>query len=126
MSHQEQTSAPRLLNEVEVSALAGIPKMTLRSHRHLRRGLPYVRIGHLVRYDDEIEKFLDERTVLARTSPDPKTKTIRQTPEAKSGAAGRNQQPRGYAAGVRTMVSFLPQSAPPASRTVTTQVQNAK
>jgi len=64
MSHEEQTTAPRLLNEVEVSALTGIPKMTLRSHRHLRRGLPYVRIGHLVRYDAaEIEKFLDERTV---------------------------------------------------------------
>ena len=64
MSNQEPTTPKRLLNEQEVSALTGIPKMTLRSHRHLRRGLPYVRIVLLVRYDAaEIEKFLDERTV---------------------------------------------------------------
>lgn len=64
MTHPENTSPKRLLTEVEVSALTGIPKMTLRSHRHLRRGLPYVRIGHLVRYDRvEVERFLEERTV---------------------------------------------------------------
>ena len=61
---EKPTVGQRLLTEGEVSALTGIPKMSLRSHRHLRRGLPYVRIGHLVRYDAaEIEKFLDERTV---------------------------------------------------------------
>ena len=58
MSHQE------LLTEKQLSDQTNISISTLRSHRHLRRGLPYVRIGHLVRYDAaEIEKFLDERTV---------------------------------------------------------------
>ena len=64
MSHPENPSPPRLLNEQEVSALTGIPKMTLRSHRHLRRGLPFVKIGGLVRYDlDEVEKYLAERVI---------------------------------------------------------------
>jgi hypothetical protein len=64
MSNQEPTTPKRFLTEVEVSALTGIPKMTLRSHRHLRRGLPYVKVGHLVRYDCvEVEKYLAERTI---------------------------------------------------------------
>ena len=64
MSNQEPTTPKRLLNEQEVSALTGIPKMTLRSHRHLRRGLPFVKIGGLVRYDlTEVEKYLAERVI---------------------------------------------------------------
>jgi len=43
--------------------------MTLRSHRHLRRGLPYVKVGHLVRYDCvEVEKYLAERTIRPEAS----------------------------------------------------------
>jgi predicted DNA-binding transcriptional regulator AlpA len=69
MSNSEPTNPKRFLTEVEVSALTGIPKMTLRSHRHLRRGLPYVKVGHLVRYDCvEVEKYLAERTIRPEAS----------------------------------------------------------
>jgi predicted DNA-binding transcriptional regulator AlpA len=65
MSTQDNSpSQKRLLTEKELSELSGIPISTLRSHRHLRRGLPYVKVGHLVRYDRvEVEKYLTERTV---------------------------------------------------------------
>ena len=54
----------RLVTEKEVSVMTEIPVMTLRSHRHLRRGLPFVRIGNLVRYDlVEVEQFLDEKSI---------------------------------------------------------------
>ena len=54
----------RLFTEKEVSAMTGIPVMTLRSHRHLRRGLPYVKIGALVRYDEaSVEQYLDEKSI---------------------------------------------------------------
>ena len=44
--------------------MTGIPVMTLRSHRHLRRGLPYVKISALVRYDEaSVEQYLDEKSI---------------------------------------------------------------
>ena len=58
----------RLFTEKEVSVITEIPVMTLRSHRHLRRGLPFVRIGNLVRYDlVEVEKFLMDQTIKPHT-----------------------------------------------------------
>ena len=58
----------RLFTEKEVSVITEIPVMTLRSHRHLRRGLPFVRIGNLVRYDlVEVEQFLIDQTIKPQT-----------------------------------------------------------
>ena len=58
----------RLFTEKEVSVITEIPVMTLRSHRHLRRGLPFVRIGNLVRYDlVEVEQFLIDQTIKSQT-----------------------------------------------------------
>ena len=58
----------RLFTEKEVSVITEIPAMTLRSHRHLRRGLPFIRIGNLVRYDlVEVEQFLIDQTIKPQT-----------------------------------------------------------
>ena len=58
----------RLFTEKEVSVITEIPVITLRSHRHLRRGLPFVRIGNLVRYDlVEVEQFLIDQTIKPQT-----------------------------------------------------------
>ena len=58
----------RLFTEKEVSVITEIPVLTLRSHRHLRRGLPFVRIGNLVRYDlVEVEQFLIDQTIKPQT-----------------------------------------------------------
>lgn len=40
----------RLLTEHEVAELLGLKVQTLRNHRHLRRGLPYVKFNSSVRY----------------------------------------------------------------------------
>ena len=54
----------KLLTETRVSELTDIPISTLRSHRHLRRGLPYVKIGGLVRYKcTEVELYLSKHTI---------------------------------------------------------------
>ena len=58
----------RLFTEKEVSVITEIPVMTLRSHRHLRKRLPFVRIGNLVRYDlVEVEQFLIDQTIKPQT-----------------------------------------------------------
>ena len=58
----------RLFTEKEVSVITEIPVMTLRSHRHLRRGLPFIRIGNLVRYDlVEVEQILIDQTIKPQT-----------------------------------------------------------
>ena len=58
----------RLFTEKEVSVITEIPVITPRSHRHLRRGLPFVRIGNLVRYDlVEVEQFLIDQTIKPQT-----------------------------------------------------------
>lgn len=46
------------LNENEVAAMTGIAVSSLRNQRHLRRGIPYLKVGsRAVRY-----KFEDVRT----------------------------------------------------------------
>ena len=62
------TTQKRLFTEKEVSVITEIPVITLRSHRHLRRGLPFIRIGNLVRYDlVEVEQFLIDQTIKPQT-----------------------------------------------------------
>ena len=59
-----------LFNETEISELTGISMSTLRSHRHLRRGLPYVKIGNLVRYDyAEVKRHLESQTIHPNAAP---------------------------------------------------------
>jgi hypothetical protein len=51
----ERKTAPineddRLLTEDQVAEMLGLKVQTLRNHRHLRRGLPYVKFNSTVRY----------------------------------------------------------------------------
>jgi len=55
---------PRLLTEQEVSELTGLSLMLLRGQRKRRQGLPYVKIGHFVRYNyDDVVRYFFENTI---------------------------------------------------------------
>jgi predicted DNA-binding transcriptional regulator AlpA len=41
----------RYISEKAVVELTGIPRSTLQKDRHYRRGLPYIKLGKLVRYN---------------------------------------------------------------------------
>jgi excisionase family DNA binding protein len=49
----------KLLTESQVAELYGITKPCLRRWRHERRGLPFVKVGRLVRYrQSDVEAFI--------------------------------------------------------------------
>ncbi len=59
-----QQIADRYLNEIQVSELTGIALGTLRNHRFLDRGIPYVKIGRSVRYAlPDIINFMERHKV---------------------------------------------------------------
>jgi predicted DNA-binding transcriptional regulator AlpA len=48
-----------LLTEKAVSELTGLKLPTLRNHRHLCKGIPYIKVERTVRYDlADIEQYL--------------------------------------------------------------------
>lgn len=48
-----------LLSETQVADRYGVTRPCLRRWRHERRGLPFVRIGRLVRYrPEDVEEFI--------------------------------------------------------------------
>jgi hypothetical protein len=53
------------LNEVEVAALTGRAVSTLRNERHLRRGIPYLKVGRRsIRYKaEDIKSFMEARRI---------------------------------------------------------------
>jgi hypothetical protein len=53
------------LNEVEVAAITGRAISTLRNERHLRRGLPYLKVSkRTVRYKTEdVRTFMEGRRI---------------------------------------------------------------
>lgn len=53
------------LNEVEVAAVTGRAVSTLRNERHLRRGIPYLRVGRRsIRYKmEDIRSFMETRRI---------------------------------------------------------------
>ena len=57
----------KLLTPLEVSALIGIPVATLAQWRYRKYGLPYLRIGRLVRYSrTDVESFLQRSKIAVR------------------------------------------------------------
>ena len=51
----------KLLNETEVAAKLDVTKPRLRRWRHEGRGLPFVRVGRLVRYrPEDVERFITD------------------------------------------------------------------
>ncbi len=47
----DKPSVKRYLPEKSVSEMTGIAIPTLRNHRHLRKGIPYIKVGRKVLYD---------------------------------------------------------------------------
>lgn len=45
------TSQARYVSEKVVAEMTGIPVSTLQKHRHYRKGIPYSKLGKLIRYD---------------------------------------------------------------------------
>lgn len=50
--------------DTEVERLTGRKRQTLANDRHKHRGIPYVKCGHLVRYDlDDVIAFMESRKI---------------------------------------------------------------
>ena len=47
----DKPSVKRYLPEKSVCEMTGIAIPTLRNHRHLRKGIPYIKVGRKVLYD---------------------------------------------------------------------------
>jgi predicted DNA-binding transcriptional regulator AlpA len=57
----------KLLNPKEVSGLTGVPTTTLAQWRYRKIGIPYLRIGRLVRYDlADVDAYLQRCRVEVR------------------------------------------------------------
>ena len=55
---------PKYLTEIKVSDITGISKSCLQQHRWLGKGIPYVKIGRTVRYQEsEVLAYLDKLKV---------------------------------------------------------------
>ena len=53
-----------LIKEKMVSELTGMSLATLRIHRWLGKGIPYIKIGRSVRYlESDVQNFLDQLKV---------------------------------------------------------------
>ena len=60
MHNDNDKPVRRLLDEYEVEARTGRKVNTLRSDRSRRRGIPFIRIGRSVKYDEaDVERFID-------------------------------------------------------------------
>ena len=56
--------APQWLTEKEVAALTRLSLSTLRSHRFAGKGLPYAKLGRMVRYSaSEVERYMESRQI---------------------------------------------------------------
>lgn len=54
----------RYLNELETARVTGFALSTLRNHRHLGRGIPYIKTGKSVRYSfQDIVSFMERHKV---------------------------------------------------------------
>ena len=56
--------ARRYLTETQVAEMTGRKKPTLRNDRYYRRGIPFIKAGRSVRYDeDDVIAWMDSRKV---------------------------------------------------------------
>lgn len=52
------------LLETEVSERTKLKLPTLRNHRHLHKGIPYIKFGRSVRYDpDDVERYMQSHRI---------------------------------------------------------------
>lgn len=58
-------SKVKYLTEKQTSNLTGFALSTLRNHRHLNRGLPYIKAGKSIRYSfNDVIDFMDSHKVV--------------------------------------------------------------
>jgi len=52
------------VKEQTVSEITGYKLPTLRNHRHLRKGIPYIKAGRSVRYDPaDVEAYMQKNRI---------------------------------------------------------------
>lgn len=52
------------INEKIVSEMTGFALPTLRNHRHLRKGIPYIKAGRSVKYDlADVESYMERHRI---------------------------------------------------------------
>ena len=62
---KDRRMVPEYLTENEVQELTGIKVATLKTHRQQRRGLPYVKLGGLVRYKTKtVIDYMDSHEIV--------------------------------------------------------------
>ena len=60
----------KLITDIELSEIIGLSCQTIRKHRWLKSGLPYIRIRRTVRYDiDQVEAYLKKCRVIPKNTP---------------------------------------------------------
>lgn len=60
------SNSPHLLSEKQVSTWSGISVKTLQGMRIRGHGIPFIKIGRLVRYDPEqIHAFMEKQTKIS-------------------------------------------------------------
>jgi len=68
------------LTEKQVSEITGRAIQTLRNERHLRRGIPYVKVGRSIRYSlEDVVEFMESRKIGTEDSMCTRTGSGRQT-----------------------------------------------
>ena len=61
---KQNTNREQYLPETLVSEITGMSVATLRNHRWLGKGIPYIKIGRTVRYQEsEVLAYLDQLRV---------------------------------------------------------------
>jgi len=68
----------KLLTPEDVSELTGIPETTLAQWRYRKQGMPYLRIGRLVRYDHaDVIAYLQRCRIAVRGQPTERSEHVR-------------------------------------------------
>lgn len=59
---------PKYINEKEVSRITGLALPTLRNHRHLRTGIPYIKATRrAIRYSlEDVISFMESRKIVPK------------------------------------------------------------
>lgn len=62
--NQNVSVQSRWISEKEAAKIMSVSVSTLRAHRFLRKGLPYIKVGRAVRYSiEDIFKFMEEHKI---------------------------------------------------------------
>jgi hypothetical protein len=64
MDYDEHMEKPKYITEKEVHHITRLALSTLRNHRHLGIGIPYIKIGRAVRYSlPDVIGFMESKKI---------------------------------------------------------------